>query len=118
LIGGLLFSNFPAALLCVRSVIDVSTRYTVRVHNVTDIPIDLVVITGPGVRVEMGPIPPGKKARRHLYFQGDGQLKFAVQQQELHIEGMLEGYVTGLWASDKTIKVSPGGAFEITPARM
>jgi hypothetical protein len=118
LVGGLLFSNFPAAWFCLHSALDVMTRYTVRVQNTSDVAIDRVVLTGPGVRVEMGPISPGSMTRRHLHFQGDGPLKFSAQQQGLHFEGMLEDYVTRLWAGDKTIKVSSGGVFEVTPTRL
>jgi hypothetical protein len=113
LVGGLLLANFPAATFFTLSAIDVSTRYTVRVHNDTDQPIGSLVVTGPGVRIELGPVPPGQHTRRHLHFRGDGPLAFSAQQQELQFGGQLEGYVTGGLGGDKSIRVKQGGVYEI-----
>jgi len=57
----LLLINFPAAAFYTLSAIDVETRYTVCVHNGSDRPIESLVVTGPGVRVELGPIGPGRR---------------------------------------------------------
>jgi len=115
LVGGLLLANFPAAAFFTLSAIDVSTRYTVRVFNDSDRPIDSLVVTGPGVRVELGPIAPGQHTRRHIYFRGDGTLDFSARQQELQFSGQLEGYVTSDWGGDKSIRVRQRGVYEIQP---
>ena len=115
LVGGLLLVNFPAAAFFTLSAIDVSTRYTVRVHNDSDRPIESLVVTGPGVRLELGPIAPGQHTRRHIHFSGDGTLGFSARQQELQFGGQLEGYVTGGMGGDKSIRVRQRGVYEIQP---
>jgi hypothetical protein len=115
LVGGLLLVNFPAAAFFTLSAIDVSTRYTVRVHNDSDRPIESLVVTGPGVRLELGPIAPGQRTRRHIHFCGDGRLDFSARQQELQFGGQLDGYVTGGLGGDKSIRVRQRGVYEIQP---
>jgi hypothetical protein len=73
------------------------------------------VVTGPGVRVELGPLAPGERTRRHIRFHGDGSLDFSARQQELQFGGQLEGYVTGNWGGDKSIRVPKRGIFELQP---
>jgi hypothetical protein len=113
IVGGLLLANFPAAAFFTLSAIDVSTRYTVRVFNDSDRPIESLVVSGPGVRVELGPIAPGQRTRRHIHFHGDGTLDFSARQQELRLSGQLEGYVTSSMGGDKSIRVRESGVYEI-----
>lgn len=113
LVGGLLLSNFPMAAFYTLSAIDVATRYTVRVHNDTDRPVESLVVTGPGVHAELGPIAPGQWVRRHFHFRGDGPLEFSARQQDSRSTGQLEGYVTGGLGGDKSIRIGLGGEYEI-----
>lgn len=116
LVGGLLLINFPAAALYTLSAIEVATRYTIHVHNDSDQPVQSLVVTGPDIRVELGPLVPGQQARRHLHFRGDGTLDFSACQQELQFSGQLDGYVTGGLGGEKSIRIRPGGAYEIQRA--
>ncbi len=116
LVGGLLLINFPAAVFYMLSAINITTRYTVRVHNDSDRPIESLVVTGPGVRVELGPIAPGQQAQRHVHFRGDGTLDFSARQQEILFSGQLEGYVTGGLGGNRTIRVKQRGVYELQPA--
>ncbi len=59
----LLLSNFPAAAYYTLSAIDVVTHYTVDVENESDRRIESFVITGPGIRAELGPIAPGRRVQ-------------------------------------------------------
>ena len=115
LVGGLLLANFPAAAFFALSAADIYTRYTVRVHNESDLPIESLIVTGPGVHVELGPIAPGEHALEHIHFSGDGTLDFSARQQELQFGGRLEEYVTGNWEGDTTIHIRRRGVFEIHP---
>lgn len=115
LVGGLLLANFPAAAFFTLSAIDVSTRYTVRVLNDSDRPIESLVVTGPGIRVELGPIAPGQRTRQHIHFRGDGALDFSARQQELQFSGQLEGYVTSGLGGYKSIRIKQKGVYEIQP---
>ena len=83
MVGGLLIANFPAAAFFAVSAFDLSTRWTVRVFNDSDHPIESLVVTGPGVRVELGPIAPGQRSQRDISFRGDGTLDFSARQQEV-----------------------------------
>lgn len=115
LVGGLLLANFPAAFFFILSAIDVSTRYTLRVHNDSDRPIESLVVTGPGVRLEFGPIAPGRDLRWLLHFAGEGPLDFSARQSGFQFGGQLEGYVTTGSGGKKSIRVRRGGAVEIQP---
>lgn len=113
LVGGLLIANFPLAVFYTTSAYDISTRYTIRVHNESNDSIESFVILGPGIKTEMGPISSGHKAVRHYYPTTDGSLRFAARQNGLSFDGELEGYVTRSWAGDKTVRVRENGSIEI-----
>ncbi len=111
----LLLSNFPAAAFYTCSAIDVVTHYTVDVENESDRRIESFVITGPGIRAELGPIAPGRRVQRHFQFLGDGTLDFAAQQQDVQFRGQLDGYVTSGLGGEKSIVVRPDGDYELRP---
>jgi hypothetical protein len=113
LVGGLLIANFPLAVFYTTSAYDISTRYTIRVHNESNDPIESFVILGPGIKTEMGPISSGHKAVRHYYPTTDGSLRFAARQNGLSFDGELEGYVTRSWDGDKTVRIRENGSIEI-----
>ena len=116
LAGGLLLANVPAAAFYALSAVEISTRYTVRVHNDSDGPIESLVVTGPGVRVQFGPIPRGQHAVQHVDFRGDGTLEFSARQQDLQFGGNVDGYVTSGLPGDTTIHVKRKGVYEIRSA--
>jgi hypothetical protein len=113
LVGGLLISNFPLAVFYTTSAYDISTRYTIRVHNESNDPIQSFVILGPGIETEMGPISSGHKAVRHCYPTTDGSLRFTARHHGLRLDGELEGYVTRNWNGDKTVRIRDDGSIEI-----
>ncbi len=114
LVGALLIANFPAAIFYISSAIDISTRYTVRVYNDSDHPIESFMILGPGIETEIGPISSGQKAIQHNHPTTDGSLRFSARQHGLNFDGELEGYVTGGLGGDKTVRIKENGSFEIT----
>lgn len=114
-VGGLLLANFPAAVFFTLSAIEVSTRYTLRFHNDSDRPIESLVVTGPGVRLEFGPIAPGRDLRWLLHFAGEGPLVFSARQSEFQFGGQLDGYVTTGLGGEKSIRVRRVGEYEIKP---
>jgi hypothetical protein len=113
LVGGLLVANFPAAVFFGLSAVDIMTRYTLRVCNDSDRTIESFVVTGPGVREELGPIAPGRKAQRHIDVTGDGSLEFSARQQDVQFGGTAEGYVTPNLGGDTTIRVKERGVYEV-----
>jgi hypothetical protein len=116
LVGGVLLANFPAAFFFILSAIDVSARYTLRLHNDSDRPIESLVVTGPGVRLEFGPIAPGRDLRWLLHFAGEGPLDFSARQSGFLFGGQLDGYVTTGSGGEKSIRVRRGAEYEIKPA--
>ncbi len=112
-VGGLLLINFPAAWIYMLSVSEIYDRYTVQVTNEGKSPVESFVVTGPGVRVEFGPIASGKTVKRHLHFGGDGTLDFTVRHGQQQSKGTLEGYVTGGLGGSKTVRVKQNGECEI-----
>lgn len=114
-VGSLLLANFPVAGYFALSAVAVSMQYTVRVYNKSDQTIDSFIVTGPGVRIELGPIASGQYTRRDILIQTDGTLEFTARQQELEFKGELEGYITGGMGGFKDIRVKQGGVYEIYP---
>lgn len=113
LIGSLLLLNFPAAAFFTISAVEVMERYTVSVHNECDIPIESLVVSAPGVDVELGPIAPGQRVQHHFHVQSDGALTFNARQQGIQFGGVVEGYVTNGVGGIKSIRVIKNGQFEI-----
>ncbi len=113
MVGGLLIANFPVAAFYLSSVIDISTRYTVRVHNDSEHPIESFMILGPGIQTEIGPIPSGKNVVQHNHPTSDGSLRFTARQHELNFDGELEGYVCNGLGGDKTVRIKEKGNFLI-----
>lgn len=114
-VGSLLLINFPVAAFYVLSAINVATRYTVCFYNDSRQPVQSLIITGPGIRVDMGAIAPGGRARQHLQFRGDGSLDFSVRQQEKQFSGQVDGYVTHGLGGNKEVRLKDGGVFEVSP---
>jgi hypothetical protein len=112
----LLTANFPAALLMALSAIDVETRYTVTVINETSAPIQSFLLSGPGVRVEMGPISPNGKAKKHLCFSGNGSLEFVARLAESKTNGVIEDYVSLGLSGRNIVRVKADGSIKVEQA--
>jgi hypothetical protein len=112
-VGAILLLNFPAATIFTVSAINLVTRYTIHVSNQSGTSIESFVVTGPGVLVELGPIASGQRVQHHLQFAGDGSLDFTARQGQSEFSDQLEGYVTGGWGGDTTIRVLPERRYEI-----
>ena len=113
LVGLLLVSNFPAAAIYALSAIGLMTQYVVQVINDSGSVVDSFVVDGPGVRVELGPIPAGKRKQCRAFFDGDGTLTFTAHQHQIRFGGEIEGYVTRNVGGMATIRIKPGGNFEV-----
>ncbi len=113
LVGGLLLVNFPAAAYYAWSAVGLMTQFTVCVVNETGAVVDNVVLTGPGVHVETGPIPAGSRSWHTVHFSTDGTLEFAASWQSGSSEGPIEEYVTNGVGGDATLRLLPNGEYEI-----
>ena len=113
LVGGLLLVNFPAAAYYAWSAVDLFTAYGVSIVNDSGAAIDSVVLTGPGVHVEVGPLPPGGRSHQELHFRGDGTLDFSAHGPDWHGEGQIEEYVTGNMNGNTTVRLKADGEHEI-----
>jgi hypothetical protein len=117
LVGALLFLNFPLAIIYVSWSIDLMGQYLIRVVNESEATVESFVLKGPGVEVELGPLPPRTAKRRYLDFTGDGTLSFTARQGQLQFDGEVEGYVTGGFGSEATVHVQPAGQFVVQQER-
>jgi hypothetical protein len=113
LVGGLLVLNFPTAAFYTGSAIKIYTQYTVEISNDSQQPIERLTITGPGITVNLDPIPPGKTLKQYLQFKGDGPLEFSGSQNEIEFSGTLDPYVTGNLGGHKILRVKSKGLCEI-----
>lgn len=113
LVSGLLLVNYPAAAFYALSAIDLMGRCTVHIANESDTTIESLILIGPGVKVEAGPVQPGGNTSRTLDFVGDGTLDFSAKQQNASFKGQLAGYVTGGIGGEIVVRVKPDGKFEV-----
>jgi hypothetical protein len=116
LVGVLLFSNFPMAAIYALSAIGLMTQYVVEVVNESDSVVDSFVVEGPGVRVELEPIQAGERKHCRVFFDGDGNLTFTARQQQIRFAGEIDSYVTRNLGGMATIRIKPGGKFEVLRA--
>lgn len=113
LVSGLLLVNFPAAGFYAWSALDLKTRYTVQVTNKSKEPIDSFVLTGPGVKVELGPIASADHTIQHFHVAGEGPLNFKAVQGGLEIMGQIDGYVATNLGGNATVRILPGGQYNV-----
>jgi hypothetical protein len=111
--GGVLLANFPIAAIYAMSTIDVQTRYVVRIVNESQQTLDGIVLVGPGIRVDVGVLEPGKAAHRNLHFRGDGSLTIVAMQNGVEVSGLVSGYVTSNLGGEATIRLKDHGTFEV-----
>jgi hypothetical protein len=113
LVSCLLLSNFPAAAFYALSGVALLTQYEVTVINKSDAAIDSFVVEGPGVQVELGPIQIGESKQNRVFFDDDGNLTFNARQQQLRFNGEIDDYVTRNMGGMATVRIKPGGNFNV-----
>ena len=112
----LLLSHFPAAAYIVSVLSWIEFSYLVSVVNTSGVAVDSFVLTGPGMRVELGPIPPGGRVHHDCRFRGDGALGFTMSQRgAMQTVEEIDGYVTGGLNGDVQITVTAPGTTLSTP---
>ena len=110
---GLLLINFPVAAVLMFSAHQIVSRYRVTVINESAAPIESFVITGPGFSEEMGPIQAGRKRSVDLFIKGEGSAVFSARQGDAFMSAALDGYIESGDGRDRTVRILPGGKFEI-----
>jgi hypothetical protein len=114
--AALLTSNFPLAFIYAVSAAGLMTQYVVQVTNESNAVVDSFVVEGPGARAELGPIQIGESKQGRVFFDADGTLTFTARQQQLRLDGKIEDYVTSSLGGMATIRIKPGGSFEVLHA--
>jgi hypothetical protein len=105
--------NFPAACFFAWSAIEVATRYTLAIVNEQAMRIDSFIVSAPGVKVDLGPIPANGRRQKHLHFPGEGSLSFATQVGQTRTNGVIDEYVTRNLGSASTVRFKAGGSIEV-----
>ncbi|MEO1996054.1 MAG: hypothetical protein ABGZ17_12340 [Planctomycetaceae bacterium] len=114
IIAGLqLIANVPVAAVYAVTVLNVHTRFDVAVSNETDQSVETFVVTGGGLRVDFGTIPPQATVRRSFHILRDGELSYRCQFAGGVSTGKVEGYVTHGLGGNKSIVIKPNGTIEV-----
>jgi hypothetical protein len=111
--GGLLLANFPAAAGILVAAVWVATTYTVHVQNQSGKAASHCRLSGGGVEMDLGTLPPGKSATRRLQFSEDGALLLQAHLGDRALEGSIESYVTGGLGGDTTVTIGPSDSIEV-----
>jgi hypothetical protein len=112
--GGLLLANFPAAAaVLVAAAWVATTTYTVNVQNQSRETVSHCRLTGGGVEIDLGTLPPGTPATRRLQFSDDGALVLRAHLGDRALEARVESYVTGGLGGDTTVTIGPGGSIDV-----
>ncbi|MHC1766961.1 MAG: hypothetical protein AB9869_22105 [Verrucomicrobiia bacterium] len=114
--GLLLFLNIPVGVLLMMLLVSVLTRYTVDVANDSDVPVESLVLTGPGVEsIEIGPVAPQQRTSKPLRFTGDGKLAYSgLYKGSIH-SGILEASASPDAGGGKQLRIMPEGDWVIGP---
>ena len=86
----------------------------VTVANHSGQTIESCILKGPGVKVELGPIPSGSERLAYLSFRGDGMLSFSAREADVSFDGEFSEYVTGGIGGEMTLELLPGRDFKVT----
>ncbi|NBR85563.1 MAG: hypothetical protein EBT61_08655 [Verrucomicrobia bacterium] len=111
----LLLVNFPAAYFCLGTAARIQQQYTVIATNYSSVRVEKFVVTGPGVKVDLGPIKPGHTVKRHLDFRGSGPLLCLAEQEGISTTAKLEELVDNSFRSYKRIQIPQKGVISVTP---
>lgn len=112
--AALLLSNFAVAGGITASVIAIETRYTVVVHNTSQLPLSGVRVFGGGCEADFGTIPPNGIIRRSFWIQHDGELEFrAVSGATTHSQ-TIDGYVTRNMGGHTTVNINPDAMISVS----
>ena len=105
--------NFPVAGLIVWTAYNLSTRYTVVVHNYGSASIESGAITGGGVSLDLGPIDPGASVTKRFHVGHDGTLMFSGEQGGRKLQMVVDDYVTNGIGGQKQIEIFPDGTVQV-----
>ena len=112
-IGGSLLLTVAVAAFFIHVTIENQLRYKLRVVNQSGIPIESFLVSGPGIRLDLGPIASNGQVLHRLDFSSDGSLHFSAELGDKKFSDEIEGYVTGNLGGNTTIKIHPGHSYEI-----
>lgn len=110
----LLLLNFPVAAFCVLSASYLHSRYTLSFRNESPVAIESLVITGPGISSEIGPVAPGESKCVHFHFEGEGSVTFDARQGADRFSGCIDGYINNGVGEDREAVVRSPGKWEMS----
>lgn len=113
LCGSLLAFNLVAFLFVVPTVVRARGLYRLRVVNDSGSPVDRVVVFGPQLRVELGPIGNAKTVDRPLTLRGSGPLDVSVIRLDGGSRTRLEEHVRPGMESEVTLTLLPRGGIQV-----
>jgi len=105
--------NFPVAGLIVWTAYNLSTRYTVVVHNYGSASIESGAITGGGVSLDLGPIDPGASVTKWFHIGQKGTLMLSGEQGGRKLQIVVDDYVTNGGGGQKKIDIFPDGTVQV-----
>ena len=116
-VAGVLAVNVPVAVGIIAAAIYLETRYIVTIVNDSPAAVDSFVVSGGGVSVDFGPVPPKSKTHRSFFIKSDGTLMGIGKQDSRSIKVFIDSYVTNNLGGNKLVKIKPDGTLEVTDKR-
>jgi hypothetical protein len=113
LCAGLLFSNFPLALVIAGAVFEIETRYTVVVNNDSPLLWEDVHVFGGGIRSATVTLPPGGTTTFEVWPETDGELRLRARSGERGHSALVAGYVTNMLGGDAVVTILPDGTISV-----
>ncbi|MEY4567474.1 MAG: hypothetical protein RLY14_2444 [Planctomycetota bacterium] len=87
-------SNFLAAGGIIATVLNIESRYTIRIVNQSNQELSAITISGGGCLIEVPNLPAGVTTTQHLYFKQDGSLTIKANADDRKLDVVIEGYIT------------------------
>jgi len=102
LITTIYLSNFLAAGGIIAFVLNIETRYTIRIINQSKQKLSSITISGGGCLINVPDLPADTTTTQYLYVKQDGSLTIKAKTDDSELEQVIEGYVTnGMGGSAK-----------------
>lgn len=113
----LLLLNFPAALFCVASAMDLRTRYEVTVINESNQTAENFTLTGPEeypkAKMTLGHVKTSRRARAIIDLPMEGQLHFSYTQGPIQVTGIMDEYYTFSMGASVQLYIQNDGRYEV-----
>jgi hypothetical protein len=117
--AAIIISNFPAAYMCTKAALYLTSLYTLTIENRSASTIETLTITAPGVNRKLTHIDPNETRTLKFGFK-EGALEFSARQNASQFSGLIDAIDTHLpemWADHTVLIIKDNSEYEVKRLR-